>query len=466
MNITHNLDILVILGYLLLTLFVGIISSKISTSFKDFAYVPSILRKNKFVLTATVFATAVGGGTTFGLTEKVFSENLSYAYALILTTPIDLLIAFFVIPKIASYYDAISVGDIMATEYGYTGRIISGIMVVFASVGFLAAQISVSGHLLSGIFGIDYLTSIIVSYSVLIIYTTMGGLRSVIANNTLQFLTMIVAIPILTLFGLHTIGCMDFVAHIPPAKYSFSDDKLFWDTIWMTLSFSVLGCYPTLIQRALLNKNSKYLTHAMVIKTCIYIFFIGCIAINGLIAMQISSDLSGNLAIQDMIQKIMPEGLKGLVIIGFLSAAMSTADTDLNVASVSVAQDIFKPIFGVTESTSLSSIARITSVIIGAASIFISASFESIVDIILHVAGLWAPTILVPFIATIFGKHISKTGLVIGIISGIMGYLIWQYFYGASHMLRAIFVGTMVHLAVFVCIYFMSSRAQAKDPVL
>ncbi len=462
MSILYNLDILVILGYLLLTLSVGVLSSKLSSSFKDFSYVPSVLRKNKFILAATVFATAVGGGTTFGLTEKVFSENLSYAYALILTTPIDLLIAFFVIPKIASYYDAISVGDIMATEYGCTGRIISGIMVVFTSIGFLAAQISVSGHLLSSIFELDYITSIIISYSVLIIYTTMGGLRSVITNNALQFLTMIIAIPILTFFGLQEIGFVNFVQNVPPDKYSFSDNKLLWDTIWMTLSFAVMGCYPTLIQRALLNKNGKYMTHAMVIKTAIYIFFIGCIAINGLVAMQISPDFAGNMALQDTIQKIMPEGLKGLVIIGFLSAAMSTADTDLNVASVAVAQDIFKPIFCMSESTSLSFIARTTSVVIGSASIFISASFESIVDIILHVAGLWAPTILIPFIATIFGKHISKRGLVIGIISGIMGYLAWQYFYGADHMLRAIFVGTIVHLLVFITNYYVENVGRRR----
>jgi len=188
MSILYNLDILVIFGYLLLTLSIGVISSKVSSSFKDFSYVPASLRKNKFILAATVFATAVGGGTTFGLTEKVFS---------------------------ASYYDAISVGDIMAVEYGSTGRIISGIMVVFTSVGFLSAQISVSGYLLSNMFDIDYLMSIIISYSILILYTSLGGLRSVITNNSWQFLTMIIAIPMLTLFGLKKIGLNNFIDHVP-----------------------------------------------------------------------------------------------------------------------------------------------------------------------------------------------------------------------------------------------------------
>ena len=462
MNILYNLDILVVLGYLLIALSVGIISSKLTSSFKDFAYVPSFLRKNIFVLAATVFATAVGGGTTFGLTQKVFAENLSYAYGLIFTTPVDLLIAFFVIPKIASYYDAISVGDIMAEKYGRTGRIVSGIGVIVTSIGFLAAQISVSGHILTGMFGMDYLTSIILSYSVLIIYTSIGGLRSVMATNTLQFLTMIIAIPMLTIFGLTEIGLDNFAKAVPLEKYSFSNDTLFWDTIWMTLSFSVMGCYPTLIQRALLNKNSSYMTKAMVLKTFIYICFIACIATNGFIALQVSPDVPSGLALQDMIMKIMPEGFRGLVVVGFLSAAMSTADTDLNVASVSVAQDIFKPIFGIVESTRLSFVARATSVIIGSISIFISASFESIVDIVLQVAGLWAPTILVPFIATIFGVSISQRGLVIGIISGMIGSISWQYFYGETHMLRGIFVGTILHMFVFIMNYWIENGRRRR----
>lgn len=462
MSILHNLDILVILIYLLITLSVGVISSKLSNSFKDFAYVPSALRKNRLVLAATIFATAVGGGTTFGITEKIFTENLSYVYALILTTPIDLIVAFFIIPKIASYYDAISVGDIMAEEYGITGRIISGIMVIFTSVGFLAAQISVSGHLLSSLFNIDYLTSIIISYSILILYTSLGGLRSVIANNSWQFLTMIIAIPLLMICGLREIGIENFIEHVPSSKYSLGDNNLMWDTIWMTLSFSVMVCYPTLIQRALLNKNSIYMTHAMVIKTIIYIFFLLCIGVNGLIALQVSPDVSGNMALHDTIQQIIPVGLRGLVIIGFLAAAMSTADTDINVASVSAAQDFFKPLFVITDSARLSMIARATSILIGSASILISASFESIVDIILHVAGLWAPGMLVPFIATLFNKNISKRGLVIGIISGMISCIMWQYFYGKTYMLRGVFVGTMVHLFIFIINYYISNGRRRR----
>lgn len=453
----NDLDTLLVLGYLALTLSVGLLSSKFSSSFKDFTSVPSFLRKNKFILAATVFATAVGGGTTFGLSQKIFSENLSYAYALILTTPIDLVVAFFVIPKIASYYDAITAGDIMATEYGCTGRIISGIMVVITSVGFLAAQISVSGHLLSTILHLDYVTSVILSYSILVLYTSVGGLRSVITNNILQFLTMIIAIPILTIIGIHTIGLENFINNIPEQKYSLSNDNILWDTIWMTLSFSVMGCYPTIIQRALLNKNSSYMTQAIVIKTIVYVFFIVFIALNGLIAFQIASDSSSALALQETINKILPEGIKGIVIIGFLSASMSTADTDLNVASLSVAQDIFKPFFKYS-SVNLSFIARVTTVILGTVSIMISIKFESIVDIVLHVAGLWAPTILVPMIATVFGKHISKSGLVIGITSGILSYIAWQFFYGASHMLSAAFVGTIVHLFVFSILYSLQIK--------
>lgn len=461
MNILDSLDIIVIFVYLLLTFSIGMISSKLSNSFHDFSHVPTFLRKNRFILAATLFATAVGGGTTFGLTEKIISENLSYVYGLILTTPIDLIVAFIIIPKIASYHNAFTVGDIMEEAYGSLGRIMSGLGVLCTSIGFLAAQISVSGYIISSTFNISYFGSILISYSILIIYTSTGGLRSVIANNTFQFLTMIIAIPMLTIFGLHKIGWANFIEHVPNVKYSLYNKELLWDTIWMVLSFSIMGCSPTLIQRALLNKNSKYVTNAIVIKTGIYIFFIGCIAFNGLIALQIAPNFESNLALQHTIQQIMPEGFKGIVVIGFLSAAMSTADTDLNVASVAFAQDIFKPLFTIADSSKLSFIARITSIAIGSLSIWISLKFDSIIDIVLNVAGLWSPTILVPFIAVIFGKKISKRGLVIGIISGIMGCLAWQFFY-KTHMLRSAFVGTITHIIVFTINYYIENGRERR----
>jgi SSS family solute:Na+ symporter len=267
----------------------------------------------------------------------------------------------------------------------------------------------------------------VVSYSIVIIYTSFGGLKSVITNNILQFFTMIIAIPALTIFGIREIGFDHFIDNVPVSKYSLSDNKLLWDTIWLTLSFSVMGCYPTLIQRALLNKNSTYMTSAMVIKSIVYVFFIICIALNGLIALQIMPGALGNEALQYTINTIMPNGLKGLVVIGFLAATMSTADTDLNVASVSSAQDIFKPLFKMSNQDNLLFFARVASVAIGGISILISITFDSIVDIVLTVAGLWAPIMLVPFLSVVFNKTISQRGLVVSIISGMIGLILWLY---------------------------------------
>jgi hypothetical protein len=52
--------------------------------------------------------------------------------------------------------------------------------------------------------------------------------------------------------------------------------------------------------------------------------------------------------------------------------------------------------------------------------------FDSIVDIVLTVAGIWAPMMLIPFLSVIFHKTISQKGLVLSIISGIIALLLWQ----------------------------------------
>lgn len=455
LEILHKIDVIIIVSYLLILFILGVVTSRFAGTFDDFSKVDKSLRKNRLILAATVFATAVGGGTTFGLSEKIFSENLSYAYALILTIPIDLLIAYIVVPRIAFFREAFSAGDVIETAYGKLGRVLTGIAVIISSIGYLAVQISVSGHILHNVLKIDYIIAVIVSYSVVIIYTSSGGLRSVITNNALQFITMIIAIPILTFYGINELGFTEFVNNIPENKYSLSNDKVLWDTIWLTLSFSIMGCYPTLIQRALLNRNAKYMKTAIVIKSAIYFFFILCIALNGLIAFELTPEISGNDSVINMIATILPNGLKGLVIIGFLSSAMSTADTDINVASLSASQDILTPLFRISDQKLLLNITRISSILIGVFSIIVSISFDSIVDIVLTVAGIWAPMMLIPFLSVIFHKTISQKGLVLSIISGIIALLLWQYYYSSCCMLKSIFVGTMANGLVFLIYYFI-----------
>ena len=49
--------------------------------FKNFSRATgSTIQKSKLILVATIFASTIGGGTTFGIAEKTFADNISYSY--------------------------------------------------------------------------------------------------------------------------------------------------------------------------------------------------------------------------------------------------------------------------------------------------------------------------------------------------------------------------------------------------
>nr|MBP7190636.1 sodium:solute symporter family protein [Rickettsiaceae bacterium] len=438
--------------YLIVTLIVGIYYRSKSSSFHgygEFSSKSSEVTPSVFVLMATIFATAVGGGTIFGLAEKSFSNDLSLACGLILTIPIDIIIAFYIVPKLTLHYGAVSTGDVMGKFYGESGRIIAGVGALLASLGYVAAQINVSGRIFEHILGFERNYGVIFSYMVVVTYTAIGGLRSVVFTNILQFLTMVAAIPMITIIGTYKIGLGPLIHSIDTKYYTEFDFHTICNIIAAALSFSVMGFYPSFIQRALMNKDSRNIKPAIIIKSFIYAFFIMCVTINGLLAFVIDSKQSSSMAIPNMIDTIIPIGFRGVVVIGLLAAVTSTASSDLNVASISIINDIFRPLSHIKRQTLLLLLVKLNTLFIGFGSIFLALKFNHVLDLIVFSGGFWAPMVAVPMVAGVFGFIIEKWKFIISSCVGISSFFLWEYM-AIYPPLKGVFVGTIVNLFCFI----------------
>ncbi len=447
------IDNFIVAFYLLLTLGIGIYYRSKTSGFKGFTSVKDSSKKNRLLLLATIFVSSVGGGTSFGLSEKAFLGDVSYAYGLLITITIDLLVAKFVIPRlIKKHYGTESVGDIMAHYYGPVGRFIAGVAAVTVSVGFLAAQISVSGRIFQYILDIGYIEGVVFSYGIIICYTTIGGLRSVLFTNLLQFFAMILAIPVIAVTGTYIIGVSNLAVQLPMDKLVFSSTTpLLTNTISAALGFAVMGMYPNFIQRALINNNPSDTSRAIYIKSVIYAVFIVLITLNGLIGYILFPNQPSNLALPYLIDQIIPSGLKGIVVTGLLAAVMSTADSDLNVTSISLVKDIFNPFWKERNQEKLLLVARITNIAIGSVAILIALRFASVVDLVIFVAGFWGPMILVPLVFALFDVTLPLRFMVFSSISGLCSFLLWENYLMVDYLeLKGVFVGTMVSLVTFL----------------
>ncbi len=451
-------DKFIVVIYLLIILGIGVYHRAKSHSLQNLGSVSVGTISNQWVLVATIFTTSIGGGTIFGIFEKTFSDSLAWAYGIILTVPVDIAIAFFIVPKLIRYHEVVSIGDIIKKHYGNYGKVITGVSATISSVGYIAAQISVSGRIFEFILGIKAAEGLILSYLVVIIYTAVGGLRSIIATHLLQFLAMIATVPIITIFGIYKLGVNNILNQISTTKYSLCDPNLFWNTIKMALSFSVMSFYPSFIQRALINKNPLKTRSAVIIKSCLYIFFILCVGINGLLAFCFVPEQPATMALPVMIDIFFPPTLKGILVIGLLAAVISTADANLNIASVSIVNDIIKPLVHIEGQTILFLLTQIITILVGSISIYIALQFNSVLELVIFVIGFWAPPLLVPFIFSLFDINISFKAFIANILIGLGSFIVWEcYNLSSTFGIAGVFIGSLMSLLFFISVKLLTT---------
>lgn len=458
------IDLVIVVIYLAILILIAALAQKKIITFTNFAKMQKGYLASKYVLIATIFASSIGGGTAFGLSEKAFAANLAHSYGLMIAIIVDILIAIYIVPKLADYSNTESVGDILSINYGKSGRYVAGFASIAISIGLIATQISVSGRIFEYMLGINLEIGVIVSYGIVVIYSTIGGFRSVLLANQLQFLAIITAIPIITIFGYNSLGYNEFMSSLPLEKIYFShNNNLLSETCYAALGFSCMNLFPSFIQRCTINSNYKDTQKAIYIKSVIYFIFILLVSANGILAFIKYPEAKASYALPMLIDELIPTGLKGLVIIGLLAAVTSTADSDLNITTISFIKDIIKPSFTVKDQSSLLKLARVANFFIGFIAIYISLRFENVIDLIIFFAGFWGSLILVPLIFSLWNIKLKIPQFLFCCLIGLLAFVFSEFFYNNIIFIKPVFIGTLFNLITFLAMIFYNYNTQVKN---
>ncbi|MGY8796897.1 MAG: sodium:solute symporter family protein, partial [Woeseiales bacterium] len=79
--------------------------------------------------------------------------------------------------------------------------------------------------------------------------------------------------------------------------------------------------------------------------------------------------------------------------------------------------------------------------VVGVLSVIFAISIESILDILIYAYTYWAPVVLVPLIATIYGYRKGVSGFVSGAVAGVVVALVWDIFLGQPAQIAGLVVG-------------------------
>lgn len=437
-----NFDIAIFIIFLLGNLFVGL---KYGRNVKDISdYALGGRNFSTGALVSTMVATYISGGTFSIILSKIYSDGLFYLFASSCVLLSIVVVAVFLVPKMSEFLGETSVASAMGSVYGKEVRSCTAICGILGNVGGIAVQFAVFGNIISYFLGIPSNIAILASGITVTIYSAFGGIRAVTFTDVLQFIIFGFVLPLIGLmiwddFYSLDISFKDTFNH-PKFDYtnifSTSDDGL-WDMIFLVIYFAMPTITSMDFQRISMGKNIHQVRRAMFISAGIIILIKIVISSISFLIFSTNSGLLPNQLVPFIVDNYSYVGLKGLIIIGISSMAMSTADSRINTASVLFANDLCKMVdFKYNELL----VSKIFSLFLGFLSIYLALSHNDLLSIIRKSASYYTPIVVAPLIFTILGFRSTKQTVLIAMFSGAVATHIWPLFSRLDPILPAIIV--------------------------
>ncbi|MEX0614422.1 MAG: sodium:solute symporter family protein [Methylophaga sp.] len=451
--------------YLIAVLLIGLWAGRGMKGMQDFALAGKSF--GMLVIFATLSASFIGGGFSMGNAEKVFLIGVSNIVALWGFSIKEILVARYIAPRMGQYPQAISVGDIMDQHYGRGARIFSGFFAIALCAGILGAQVGAMGYVFNLFLDVDKVWGILIGCSIVIAYSTIGGMRAVVWTDVMQFIVLAVGIPLTLYYGLQYVGGWQALTEqVPAAHLSLPSEPLAILALLSLFLTFMLGetLVPPYLQRLLIGKSSKDVSRGSLLSGLFSIPFFAVTGLIGLVALAMQPGLDANLAMPYVIQEAVPPILQGIVAAAIVSIIMSSADSFLNSASIAFSNDIVAPL----RKTPLSVKAELrltqwVTLLVGVLSIIFALSIDSVIDILIYAYNFWAPTVLVPLCMAVLGFYVSQRRFIAGAIAGISVAIIWNTILGGPLNVDGLVLGTLANLLAFVAIDRQAAKNHVKN---
>ena len=406
---TLTIDVALFIVFLALNLIVGLGYGQRVKDLKDYA-----LGGKNFstaTITATIIATWHGGGSLFYTLEKTYSSGLYYIIAIV-GLPLGLWLSGQLAVRMGEFLNNVSVAEAMGDMYGKTVQIITAISGIMAKIGYTAVQFKAISIMLSSLFNLESTGATLIAAGTVIVYSTLGGIRAVTFTDVLQFFTFGVIIPILALAIWNSVKDHTQVAATLASNPLFSFKEVvgwtprFMSTLGLLLYFAIPGVYsPEIFQRIAMARDIRQVKHSLTYAAGIFLLIFLLTAWVGILLLADQPGLAPEQVVPYMIKHHTYTGLRGLLGVGVMASAMSTADSCLNTSSVMFANDIVKPLTGQTKGKVIT--ARSFSLVIGLFALLLALYSSDLLALLLFSGSLYMPIFTVPMLMAVFGlsKH-------------------------------------------------------------
>lgn len=425
-----NIDIAIVVMFLLLNLGVGLYYGRGVTNVREYA-----LGDRNFTtasLVSTIVATSVTGSLfTVGI-SRTYTEGL---YDLIPTCGIAsslYLSATFLIPRMKSFMGNISTAEVLGNCYGKYVKIITAAGAIIANLGGIAVQYKVLGGVVSYFFDSNMTIAVIYTGITVTLYSAFGGIRSVTFTDVLQFMIFGTVIPLIGIILWRTTIITEGITYdlvLQNKNFQLSHvfnyhNEDFWALIFLFLYYSIPSSNPPMFQRILMSKNLKQAGNAFNISAIVMLIIICSIAWIGFLLYTLNPNLNSEELIPHIIDNYSYTGLRGFIIVGVMAMVMSSADSFINVASVMAIHDLYLPLKLTIKNELL--LTRIAAIFIGLSPICLALFGSNLLYMMLFANAFYIPVVTIPLFLTIFGFKTTTKTVLSGMSAGFIVVVLWK----------------------------------------
>ena len=321
-------------------------------------------------------------------------------------------------------------------------RIVSMIVILFFYTGYVAAQLHGAGKILNATFGIPPAWGIVIGAAVVVFYTLMGGFLAVAWTDLFQGLLMTFVAVALPLVGLVAVGgpgaLVERLAVRGPDFLTMSGGQVgagfFLGVAVGGLSWGLgyLGQPHLLTRYMAIRKTSELPKGGLIAMGWTLLSYWGAPMI-GLVGVAVlGPDLADPEQVMPLLAKaLMPGWMAGLMIAGATAAMMSTADSQLLVATSTLIEDIYVRMFRPTCSPGrLVLLSRLATIAIAAVAFLLAYSAlrgSALIDTMVAYAwtGLGA-SFGPPLLFSLWWRRTTWAGALAGMVGGMTATVVWQ----------------------------------------
>lgn len=416
-----------------------------------------------FVTAMSAEASDMSGWLLMGLPAVALMGGLAEASWTAIGLAIGTYVNWLIVAKRLRVYshkiDAFTLPDFFAKRFGDKSKILTSVAAIFIIIFFIpytASGFSACGKLFSALFGMDYVTAMIISAVVIIVYCTLGGFLAASTTDFIQSIIMTIALFVVIGFGEGAAkGFGNVFANVQSLPGYLDLFKGFDVASGTTGSYGALPVASTLawglgyfgMPHVLLRfmaiedknklKTSRRVASIWVTISMAVAVLIGVIGYSlmksGIIPTYANSSAAETIIVD--IAKVIsnygyvPAFVGGVILAGILASTMSTADSQLLAAASAVSQNLLQETFGIKLSQKKSMIlARLSVVVISIIAVFLARNPDSSVFRIVSFAwagfgAAFGPVVL----AALFWKRANKWGAIAGMVAGGATVFIWKF---------------------------------------